>query len=46
VQGSHGIRPASRKDWPVLIAEPAELPGDSPIQPTQLYEIIKRRVLG
>ncbi len=45
VKGSHGIRPASRKDWPVLIG--AAVPeGSAALAPTELYQVIKRAVLA
>jgi predicted AlkP superfamily pyrophosphatase or phosphodiesterase len=46
VKGSHGICPASRKDWPILIAEQAGFMGESPLKPTQVSEVIQRQVLG
>ena len=46
VKGSHGTCPASRKDWPILVAEQAGVDGDSPLKPTQVYDVIKRQILG
>jgi len=46
VKGSHGVRTAASKDWPIVIAGPnAALPG-GPIQATDIYHIIRRQVLG
>jgi hypothetical protein len=46
VKGSHGIRPTSRQDWPLLIAEQAGVIGEALLKPTQVFEIIKRCVLS
>jgi predicted AlkP superfamily pyrophosphatase or phosphodiesterase len=46
VKGSHGITPADRKDYPVLIAAKPSLLPDSPIPATDVYQIIKRQVLA
>ncbi len=46
VKGSHGICPASRKDWPILMTEEGGVLGDAPLKPTQVYEVIKRHILG
>ena len=44
VKGSHGCRPASRKDWPVLLADSdIALPTD--VESTDVYHIIRRAVL-
>ena len=45
VKGSHGIRPASRKDWPVLIGD-AVPEGGAALPPTEVYQVIKRTVLS
>ncbi len=46
VKGSHGCRPASAADWPVLIThQPAVLEAPQ-IESTEVYQIIKRIVMG
>jgi predicted AlkP superfamily pyrophosphatase or phosphodiesterase len=42
VKGSHGCRPGSRKDWPVLIAAPEFVPAE--LQSTDIYHVIRRAV--
>jgi len=46
VKGSHGICPSSTKDYPLLIAGRPGLWSGTTLQPTQVYEVIKRQVLG
>jgi predicted AlkP superfamily pyrophosphatase or phosphodiesterase len=46
VKGSHGIRPADPRDWPILIAECADLLRTSPLPATEVYRVIKQSVLG
>ena len=46
VRGSHGCRPRDVRDYPLLIAEKGLLPAGSPIQPTDVYHVLKRGVLG
>jgi predicted AlkP superfamily pyrophosphatase or phosphodiesterase len=43
VKGSHGCRPRSVKDWPVLIAAPDLVPSD--VESTDVYHVIRRAVL-
>jgi predicted AlkP superfamily pyrophosphatase or phosphodiesterase len=43
VKGSHGCRPRSKKDWPVLIAAPDLVPAD--LESTDVYHVIRRAVL-
>jgi len=43
VKGSHGCRPRSMKDWPVVIAAPDLVPSD--VESTDVYHIIRRAVL-
>jgi len=43
VKGSHGCRPRSMKDWPVLIAAPDLVPSD--VESTDVYHVIRRAVL-
>ena len=42
VKGSHGRRPADKKDWPVIIAEKAELLGAKQIESTDVFQILLR----
>ncbi len=44
VKGSHGCRPASREDWPIVIA-PGHLPGPELVS-TQIYGVMRDSVLG
>jgi predicted AlkP superfamily pyrophosphatase or phosphodiesterase len=44
VKGSHGCRPTSREDWPLVIA-PGALPGDE-LTSTQIYGVMRDAVLG
>ena len=46
VKGSHGIRPANRKDWPVLITDQPGLVTDATLPPTQVFDVIRRQVLA
>jgi predicted AlkP superfamily pyrophosphatase or phosphodiesterase len=46
VKGSHGICPSSAKDHPLLIAGQPGLCSATALLPTQVYEVIKRHVLG
>jgi predicted AlkP superfamily pyrophosphatase or phosphodiesterase len=46
VKGSHGICPSSAKDYPILIAGAPGLWSGTTLAPTQVYEVIKRQVLG
>ncbi len=43
VKGSHGCRPRSQKDWPVLIASPDLVPAE--LESTDIYHVIRRAVL-
>ncbi len=43
VKGSHGCRPRSRKDWPVLIAGPDLVPAE--LESTDVYHVMRRAVL-
>jgi predicted AlkP superfamily pyrophosphatase or phosphodiesterase len=45
VKGSHGARPKSVCDWPVLITEKNQLPPSSQIHATDVYHILKRCIL-
>jgi len=44
VKGSHGCRPASKKEWPVLIAPPALVPAE--LDSTDVYHVMRRAVVG
>ena len=46
VKGSHGRRPADKKDWPVFITEKPELLGAKEIESTDVFQILRRHVLG
>ncbi len=43
VKGSHGCRPRSQKDWPVLIAAPEFVPAE--LDSTDIYHVIRRAVM-
>jgi len=43
VKGSHGCRPRSQKDWPVLISTPDLVPAQ--VESTDIYHVIRRAVL-
>ena len=46
VKGSHGIRPANVKDWPVaLVDDPANLPSNH-LDSTEIAQVIERMVAG
>jgi len=45
VKGSHGIRPAEQKNYPILIAENGSSLPDSAIAATEVYRHIKEQVL-
>ncbi len=45
VKGSHGCRPKSRSDWPLLISESPALLSQTQLDSTEVYTIIKRLVL-
>jgi predicted AlkP superfamily pyrophosphatase or phosphodiesterase len=42
VKGSHGRRPANKKDWPVFITERPELLGAKQIESTDVYHALLR----
>jgi predicted AlkP superfamily pyrophosphatase or phosphodiesterase len=44
VKGSHGIKPRSEKDFPLLIADSAALVDSSHLEPTQVYGLIKQLI--
>jgi predicted AlkP superfamily pyrophosphatase or phosphodiesterase len=42
VKGSHGRRPADKKDWPVFITSQPEILGATKIESTDVYQILLR----
>ncbi len=46
VKGSHGTRPADPRDYPLLVSEQPALVPDPPIQPTEVYWILRRHLLS
>ena len=46
VKGSHGCRPASASDWPILIADQPSAVATSQIESTEVYQILRRLVAG
>jgi predicted AlkP superfamily pyrophosphatase or phosphodiesterase len=42
VKGSHGRRPADKKDWPVFITSQPEILGAKEIESTEVYQILLR----
>ena len=46
VKGSHGVCPSSTKDYPLLIAGQPGLWSGTTLPPTEVYQVIKRQVLG
>ena len=42
VNGSHGRRPADKRDWPVFITEQPEILGAGEIESTDVFHILKR----
>ena len=45
VKGSHGRRPADKKDWPVFITSQPELLGAKEIESTDVYHALLRQIL-
>jgi predicted AlkP superfamily pyrophosphatase or phosphodiesterase len=45
VKGSHGRRPADKKDWPVFITSQPEILGAKQIESTDVFQILLRHVL-
>jgi predicted AlkP superfamily pyrophosphatase or phosphodiesterase len=41
-KGSHGRRPADKKDWPVIITQKPGLPGATQIESTDVFQILLR----
>ena len=44
VKGSHGRRPADKKDWPVFITERPEFLGTQPVESTDVFKILLRHL--
>jgi len=44
VKGSHGRRPADKRDWPVFIAQHQEFLGAKEIESTEVFEILRRQM--
>ena len=42
VKGSHGRRPAEKKDWPVIVSDQPKLLAGDTIDSTDVFEILKR----
>jgi len=42
VKGSHGRRPADKKDWPVFISEQPRILGTQPVESTDVFRILLR----
>jgi predicted AlkP superfamily pyrophosphatase or phosphodiesterase len=45
VKGSHGQRPADKKDWPVFITSQPKILGTKEIESTDVFQILLRQVL-
>jgi predicted AlkP superfamily pyrophosphatase or phosphodiesterase len=45
VKGSHGRRPADKKDWPVFITSQPEILGAKEIESTDVFQILLRQIL-
>jgi len=46
VKGSHGRRPANKKDWPVFITEQAEFLGAKEMESTDVFQILLKASFG
>jgi hypothetical protein len=42
--GSHGRRPAEKKDWPVIITGLPELLGENAVESTAVFQILQRHL--
>jgi hypothetical protein len=42
VKGSHGRRPAEKKDWPVIITGQRELLGTNPVDSIGVFQVLQR----
>jgi hypothetical protein len=45
VKGSHGRRPADKKDWPVFITSQPEILGAKEIESTDVFSMLIQQVL-
>jgi predicted AlkP superfamily pyrophosphatase or phosphodiesterase len=45
VKGSHGARPTSQKDWPIVMSQRSELLPAAAMESTDVYHLLKRHVL-
>ena len=46
VKGSHGCRPADKRDWPLFIAGSRALSLPQEVDSTGVYELLRKQVLG
>jgi predicted AlkP superfamily pyrophosphatase or phosphodiesterase len=46
VKGSHGRRPADKKDWPIFISQPAAGSPASEMESTDVYQALLRKIVG
>ena len=46
VKGSHGIRPASTRDWPLLLVDQPALLPESALDSTEIAAVIERLIAG
>jgi predicted AlkP superfamily pyrophosphatase or phosphodiesterase len=46
VRGSHGRIPKNKVDYPVLISSEPRFTPSSPMEPTDVYHVVKRHILG
>jgi hypothetical protein len=46
VKGSHGRRPADKRDWPIIITEKTQLLGAKQIESTDVFQILLRHFDG
>lgn len=46
VKGSHGRRPDNPHEWPVLLTARTDLADNGPLESTQVFELLRRHVLG
>jgi predicted AlkP superfamily pyrophosphatase or phosphodiesterase len=44
VKGSHGRRPADKKDWPVFITSQPEIPGTKEVESTDVFQVLLRHL--
>jgi predicted AlkP superfamily pyrophosphatase or phosphodiesterase len=46
VRGSHGVRPKSRRDWPVVITDTISLQKENPLASTGVHDLLRRAILS